>query len=141
MAKNDIRFVIATDFTRVVAFDLTAEERLDVSMTELYKAYAFFLPLAGYEKAIMYSEHPADVKASEKMGELFDLIRERNDLSKPAYIHALNVFLTRLLFCFYADDTGIFERNQLANAIQSYTKEDGSDVNQFFIDLFAVLNL
>jgi len=141
VAKNDIRFVIATDFTRVVAFDLTAEERLDVSMTELHKAYAFFLPLAGYEKAVMYSEHPADVKASEKMGELFDLIRERNDLSKPADIHALNVFLTRLLFCFYADDTGIFERNQLANAIQSYTKEDGSDVDQFFTDLFAVLNL
>ena len=141
VAKNDIRFVIITDFTRVVAFDLAAEERLDVSMSELHKNYAFFLPLAGYEKAVMYTEHPADVKASEKMGDLFDLIRERNDLSKPEDIHALNVFLTRLLFCFYADDTGIFERDQLTNAIQAYTKEDGSDVDQFFTDLFAVLNL
>ncbi len=141
VAKNDIRFVIVTDFTRVVAFDLAAEERLDVSMSELHKNYAFFLPLAGYEKAVMYTEHPADVKASEKMGDLFDLIRERNDLSKPEDIHALNVFLTRLLFCFYADDTGIFERDQLTNAIQAYTKEDGSDVDQLFTDLFAVLNL
>lgn len=139
--RNDIRFVIVTDFNRVVAFDLAAEERLDVSMTELHKNYAFFLPLAGYEKAVMYTEHPADVKASEKMGDLFDLIRERNDLSKPEDIHALNVFLTRLLFCFYADDTGIFERDQLTNAIQAYTKEDGSDVDQFFTNLFAVLNL
>lgn len=108
VARNDIRFVIVTDFVNLVAFDLTAEERLESPIEELDKQYAFFLPLAGYEKAVMYSEHPADVKASEKMGQLFDLIRERNDLSKPEDIHALNVFLTRLLFCFYAEDTGIF---------------------------------
>ncbi|UTV97935.1 class I SAM-dependent DNA methyltransferase [Marinomonas rhizomae] len=139
--KNDIRFVMVTDFKRLVALDLSAEERLDISLSELDKNYAFFLPLAGYEKAVMYSEHPADVKASEKMGQLFDLIRERNDLSKAEDIHALNVFLTRLLFCFYAEDTGIFEKNQLTTAIQSATKDDGSDVDQFFTDLFTVLNL
>lgn len=141
IAHNDIRFVIVTDFINLVAFDLKAEERLDTSIKELDKQYAFFLPLAGYEKAIMYSEHPADVKASEKMGQLFDLIRERNDLSTPEEIHALNIFLTRLLFCFYAEDTGIFQQGQMTAAIQSTTKEDGSDVAKFFVDLFAVLNL
>jgi hypothetical protein len=75
------------------------------------------------------------------MGRLFDLIRERNDLSKPEDIHALNVFLTRLLFCFYAEDTGIFEQGQMTSAIQSTTQEDGLDVDQFFTDLFIVLNL
>jgi hypothetical protein len=141
VARNDIRFVIVTDFKNLVAFDLKADERLETSLSELDKQYAFFLPLAGYEKAVMYSEHPADVKASEKMGQLFDLIRERNDLSKPEDIHALNVFLTRLLFCFYAEDTGIFEQGQMTSAIQSTTQDDGSDVDQFFTDLFTVLNL
>lgn len=141
VTRNDIRFVIATDFEDVVAYDLKAGERLDVPFDELALNYAFFLPLAGYEKAVMYSEHPADLKASEKMGQLFDLIRERNDLTKPEDIHALNVFLTRLLFCFYAEDTGIFDEGQLSYAIQSYTQEDGSDLDQFFTDLFAVLNL
>ena len=94
VTRNDIRFVIATDFKTLVAYDLKADERLEVTLDELAKEYGFFLPLAGYEKAIMYSEHPADLKASEKMGQLFDLIRERNDLSKPEDIHALNVFLT-----------------------------------------------
>ncbi len=141
VSRNDIRFVIVTDFKSLVAFDLKAEERLEATMDELDKQYAFFLPLAGYEKAVMYSEHPADVKASEKMGRLFDLIRERNDLSKPEDIHALNVFLTRLLFCFYAEDTGIFSQGQMTSAIQSTTQEDGTDVDQFFSDLFAVLNL
>ncbi|MGP9656008.1 class I SAM-dependent DNA methyltransferase [Halomonas sp. AOP35-4E-18] len=141
VSRNDIRFIIVTDFKSLVSFDLKAEERLETTMDEFDKQYAFFLPLAGYEKAVMYSEHPADVKASEKMGRLFDLIRERNDLSKPADIHALNVFLTRLLFCFYAEDTGIFEQGQMTSAIQSTTQEDGSDVDQFFTDLFIVLNL
>src|SRR5690554_1387601 len=127
IARNDIRFVIVTDFNDLVAYDTKAEERLNTSLSVLDKQYAFFLPLAGYEKAIMYSEHPADVKASEKMGQLFDLIRERNELSKPEDIHVLNVFLTRLLFCFYAEDTGIFEAGQMTSAIQSTTQDDGTD--------------
>jgi hypothetical protein len=68
VARNDIRFVIVTDFETLVAFDLKADERLETSLDELDQKYSFFLPLAGYEKAVMYSEHPADLKASEKMG-------------------------------------------------------------------------
>ncbi|NRP10370.1 MULTISPECIES: DNA methyltransferase [unclassified Marinobacterium] len=139
--SNDIRFIVVTDFDSLVAFDLKAEESLDTDINLLDKQYAFFLPLAGYEKAIMYSEHPADIKASEKMGQLFDLIRERNDLSKPEDIHALNVFLTRLLFCFYAEDTGIFEQDQMTKAIESTTSITGEDLDQFFTDLFKALNL
>lgn len=141
VARNDIRFVLVTDFKNLLAVDLKADERLDIEIQELDKNYAFFLPLAGYEKAVMYSEHPADLKASEKMGQLFDLIRERNELTNSEDIHALNVFLTRLLFCFYAEDTGIFEEGQFSYALESYTKEDGSDLDQFFYDLFTVLNL
>lgn len=142
IAANDIRFVVVTDFDSLVAFDLKADESLDTDIRLLDKQYAFFLPLiAGYEKAVMYSEHPADIKASEKMGQLFDLIRERNDLSKPEDIHALNVFLTRLLFCFYAEDTGIFEQDQMTKAIESTTSITGEDLDQFFTDLFAALNL
>ena len=141
VVRNDIRFVLVTDFKNLLAVDLKADERLDIEIQELDKNYAFFLPLAGYEKAVMYSEHPADLKASEKMGQLFDLIRERNELTNSEDIHALNVFLTRLLFCFYAEDTGIFEEGQFSYALESYTKEDGSDLDQFFYDLFTVLDL
>lgn len=141
IVRHDIRFVIVTDCETLVAFDLKAQERLITDLAELDKQYTFFLPLAGYEKAVMYSEHPADLKATEKMGQLFDLIRERNVLTKPEDIHALNVFLTRLLFCFYAEDTGIFGEKQLTSTLQACTRDDGSDVDQFFTDLFSVLNL
>lgn len=140
IAKNKIRFVLVTDYVRFLAWDTCSKERLDIELDELYSNYGFFLPLAGLEKAIISSENPADVKAAEKMGKLFDLIRVHNDLSKPEDIHALNVFLTRLLFCLFAEDTGIFEPAQFTSAIKSYTEEDGSDLDAFLYQLFTVLN-
>ena len=142
VSKNDIRFMFVTDFVDMVAYDATVQEHLPATPIEqLPKEYAFFLPLAGYEKAVMFSEHPADIKASENMGRLFDLIKQNNDLTKAEDIHALNVFLTRLLFCFYAEDTSLFKEGQFTSAIQSYTQKDGSDVDVFFSQLFTVLNL
>lgn len=140
VAKNKIRFVLMTNFVRFLAWDTLTQERLDIEFEELPRNYGFFLPLVGLEKAILNSENPADVKAAEKMGKLFDLIKERNDLSKAEDIHALNVFLTRLLFCFFAEDTGIFEKGQFTSAVKSYTSEDGSDLDQFLTYLFTVMN-
>lgn len=140
IAKHKIRFVLVTDFVRFLAWDILSKERLDIELDELHSNYGFFLPLVGLEKAIISSENPADVKAAEKMGKLFDLIRMHNDLSKPEDIHSLNVFLTRLLFCLFAEDTGIFESAQFTSAIKSYTAEDGSDLDTFLYQLFTVLN-
>ncbi|AQQ00050.1 SAM-dependent methyltransferase [Pseudoalteromonas aliena] len=139
--KNKIRFVIVTDFVRFLAWDTLSKERLDIELSELHSNYGFFLPLVGLEKFIIGSESPADVKAAEKMGKLFDIIRIHNDLNQPEDIHTLNVFLTRLLFCLFAEDTGIFkEPAQFTNAIKSYTAEDGSDLAAFLYELFSVLN-
>lgn len=135
-----IRFVIVTNFTELVAYDLKADERMETPFTELHQRYTFFLPLAGLEKSYTHAESVADVKAAEKMGRLFDLIRERNQISTTEEVHALNVFLTRLLFCFFAEDTGIFEKNQFTQAIKSTTREDGEDLAEFLSKLFAVLN-
>ncbi|MFM4978562.1 class I SAM-dependent DNA methyltransferase [Aeromonas caviae] len=138
--KHKYRFVILTDFVRFLAWDVLTEERLDTELGELFREYGFFLPLAGLEKAILSAENPADVKAAEKMGKLFDLIKSLNELSRPEDIHALNVFLTRLLFCLFAEDTGIFNQGQFTSAIKGFTEEDGSDLDQFLSDLFAVMN-
>ena len=135
-----IRFVIATNFEEVVAYDLKADERMETSFTELHQQYSFFLPMAGLEKSYTHSESVADVKAAEKMGRLFDLIRERNQIATAEEVHALNVFLTRLLFCFFAEDTGIFEKHQFTDAIKSTTREDGEDVAEFLRKFFSVLN-
>lgn len=141
IAQNKIRYVLTTDFERFLAWDTATNERLDIDFEVLHRNYSFFLPLVGLEKAILNSEKPADVKAAVKMGKLFDLIRVHNHLNTPEDIHALNVFLTRLLFCLFAEDTGIFpKKSQFTSAIKGMTSEDGSDLDQFLSDLFLVLN-
>lgn len=144
VATNKIRFVIVTDFDQLFAHDLKTNDRLDISLSELPNKFDFFLPWAGMEKAVYQGENPADVKAAEKMAKLFDLIKDDNfdesNKDDTEALHGLNVFLTRLLFCFFAEDTEIFKDNQFSNAIQSHTKDDGSDLSDYLNRLFLVLN-
>lgn len=144
VAREKIRFVIATDFNQFVAFDTRTKETLNIQYNDLGKHFDFFLYWAGIEKAVYKGENPADVKAAEKMGDLFDLIKADNFTDKnkddTQALHNLNVFLTRLLFCFFAEDTGIFKQNQFSGELESHTKVDGSDVAEYLNRLFEVLN-
>ena len=139
--QHKIRMVMVTDFNTVLINDTKYDETLDCDFTDLYKNYHFLLPLAGLERAREYSEHPADVQASEKMGRLFDHIRKLNEFNTADDLHALNIFLTRLLFCFYAEDTGIFKADQFYEVIDRTTNIDGSDVDGVLYELFEVLDL
>lgn len=138
---HKIRLLVVTDFQTLLAYDVKTDDTLDVEFVELDKDYAFFLPLVGLERAKDFSEHPADVKASEKMGRLFDFIKRYNEFDTKDDIHALNIFLTRLLFCFFAEDTGIFDKDSFCQTLQATTQADGSDTNTFLQDLFEVLDL
>jgi len=138
--KHDQRFVIVTDYETFLAIDTKTQDKLDIELKALPKHYDFFLPWAGMEKAQHQNENPADVKAAEKMARLFDEIRKNNPDNSPEFIHGLNVFLSRLLFCFFAEDTNIFEDAQFTNAIASHTQTDGSDLNTYLDKLFEVLN-
>jgi hypothetical protein len=144
VTRDKIRFVIATDFNQFVALDTRTHDTLDIEFNELGKNFDFFLPWAGMEKAIYQGENPADVKAAEKMAKLFDLIKADNfseeNRDDTAALHNLNVFLTSLLFCFFAEDTGIFTQNQFSEELESHTKLDGSDVDSYLNRLFDVLN-
>ena len=134
------RFVIATDFKRFMAIDTKTKDSLDTAFAELPTHYAFFLPWAGMEKSTVQIENPADVKAAERMAKLFDEIKRDNPDFTLEYVHGLNVFLTRLLFCFFAEDTEIFPKGAFTQAIDSYTQNDGSDLADFLTRLFSVLN-
>ena len=142
LENNKIRFILVTDFQSVMAYDRKVDDSTEFPFEEFPINYEFFLPMTGlYEKAIVYAEHPADTKACEKMGRLYDSIRTINHYERDE-LHTLNVFLTRLLFCFFAEDTGIFPiEHQMTTALQSNTQADGSDVADFFAQLFTVLDL
>lgn len=138
--KQDPRFVIVTNFDTFLAIDTKTNDSLDIDFAALPTHFDFFLPWAGMEKAQHQNENPADVKAAEKMAKLFDEIKKDNPDNAPEFIHGLNVFLSRLLFCFFAEDTGIFKLSQFTNAIASHTQADGSDLNDYLNKLFEVLN-
>lgn len=139
--KHDQRFIIVTDFDSLLAIDTKTNETLDIKLQELSNHYDFFLPWSGIEKAQHHDENPADVKAAEKMAKLFDEIKKDNPDSRPEFIHGLNVFLSRILFCFFAEDTNIFTGNQFINALDSHTNSDGSDLTVWFDEFFQVLNI
>jgi len=134
------RFIVVTDFKRLLAIDTKTKDTLDTPLNELAVHYAFFLPWAGMEKSAVQVENPADVKAAERMAKLFDEIKRDNPTFTKEYVHGLNVFLTRLLFCFFAEDTGIFPQGVFHQTLKAYTQADGSDLDEFLNRLFAVLN-
>lgn len=138
--KHQPRFIIAINQTHLLAIDTKTEDTLDVALAELNKKFDFFLPWAGLEKAQAQSENPADVKAAEKMAKLFDLLRDNNPAKTKQEIHVQNVFLSRILFCYFAEDTGIFEPKLFTNHIASHTTEDGSDLDDYLGKVFDVMN-
>lgn len=140
IAVNKPRFLIATDFKTVAAFDTKRKDTVEFPIADLHEHYTFFLPLAGMEKSTVHAEAEADVKAAENMAKLYDLIRADNPPKTRDERHALNVFLTRLLFCYFAEDTGIFPDKSFTSTVESYTQPDGSDLDGFLQQLFLILN-
>jgi len=138
--KHDPRFVIVTDYKNLLAVDTKTKDTLDIEILDIAKHFDFFLPLAGMEKAQHQNENPADVRAAEKMAKLYDDIKKNNPIKTLAEVHNLNVFLSRLLFCFFAEDTGILDKGQFTLGVGSHTQQDGSDLNSYLDHLFEVMN-
>lgn len=136
------RFVIVTDYSELLAVDTKTGENLMIPIQDIDQHFTFFLPWAGMEKAQYVSEAHADVKAAERMGKLFDELLAANPglMDGTHGRHGLNVFFARLLFCFFAEDTGIFTEGQFTNAVGSHTQPDGSDVDDFLTSLFTALD-
>lgn len=142
-ATHNERFVVVTDYKCLMAKDMLYDRGIDIAFDELtdYENYKFFFPWCGHEIIEQMVENPADVKAATQMGHLFEAIRKDNEDNTELTEEALNVFLTRLLFCLFADNTHIFVENQFRNALQLHTSEDGSSVQSFLSGLFEVLDI
>lgn len=142
--KHKPRFAIATDYKTVVAKDLKLGKNLDIAITELPNYFDFFLPLAGSEVYNSSNDNEADRNASYKMATLYDLLIEENPqvYTSKESVHRLNIFLSRLLFCFFAKDTEIFEEDSIfTNTLVQHTTNDGSDTHEFLNQLFERLNV
>lgn len=133
--------IAVSDGKSILAYDLKEKETYENRLDRLYCDFAFFYPLMGVMKVHYVDENPADLKAAEKLAKLHDELRAYNDFNSNSDLHDLNIFITRLLFCFFAEDTGIFEEGLFTDSIRRFTKPDGSDVSEYLDESFNVMNL
>ena len=141
IAKHLPKLYVVSDGKRVVAVDPKINDEYNNTVDALWRDFEFLTPLAGIEKVQHVAEAEADVKSAELMAKLFDDIRRYNDIRNPDTVHALNVFMSRLLFCFFAEDTGLFPgENLFTDTLRNHTKEDGSDLSEFIDRAFLIMS-
>ena len=140
IAKKEPRLYVVSDGVSVVAYDPKEDDTYENEIALLWKDFEFFKPLAGIEKFRNIEEQEADVRSAEVMAKIYDDIRRYNDVRDKEQMHNLNIFMSRLLFCYFAEDTGLFpEPNMFTNAIKSGTKADGSDLAEFIEGIFDIM--
>ncbi len=139
--KHNPRFIVVTDYETVVAVDVKLKVNKRFSFAELPLQADFFLPLSGAEIYKVSTNNKADRDAAYQLGRLYEILVNDNPDWLANGSHHLNLFLSRLLFCFFAEDTGIFEVESIfTETLVNNTKDDGSDVAEFLNTLFKKLN-
>ena len=135
------KIIAVSDGKSILAYDLREKDTYENQLERLPSDFAFFYPLMDVERVHYVEESPADIKAAEKLAKLHDELRSYNEFRSDDDLHDLNIFISRLLFCFFAEDTGIFEENLFTSSIQRYTKEDGSDLTDYLSHTFNIMDV
>lgn len=129
------KYILVSDFDKIKLFNLDEGTEHEFHVSELYKNVKLFGFIAGYQKRTFQEEDPVNIKAAELMGKLHD------QLEAFGYEgHQLEVYLVRLLFILFADDTSIFEKDTWKEFVEQKTNEDGSDLGALMAQFFQVLN-
>ncbi len=129
------KYVLVSDFARFRLYNLEEDSHLEFELKDLYKNVKEFGFIAGYLKHVFKEQDPVNIQAAELMGRLHDRLKAVGYTGHP-----LELYLVRLLFCLFAEDTSIFERDQFRDYLESKTREDGSDLAHHLSTLFYVLN-
>ena len=130
------RYILVSDFQSFALHDLDEGKSISFALSDLPAHIEKFGFILGVQRRIFRDQDPVNVKASASMGRLHDALRESGYGG-----HDLQVFLVRVVFCLFADDTGIFEpRDVFGELLETRTREDGSDLGLWLMRLFQVLN-
>jgi type II restriction/modification system DNA methylase subunit YeeA len=129
------QYILVSDFERFRLYDLEENSTVEFNLNELANHVKLFGFMIGYQKKVYKEQDPANIKAAEKMGKIHDRLKEIGYVGHP-----LEVYLVRLLFCLFAEDTTIFEKQIFQDYIEQRTNIDGSDLAPRLQELFQVLN-
>ncbi|MGQ7366740.1 DNA methyltransferase [Streptococcus suis] len=140
--KSQPRYIIVTNFVDFAAKDTKTFDTLQIPFKDLPTYADFFLAWNGVEKVDYAKENPADIKAAERFTRLYDELKKINHFDDRSQEEKeFNLFLIRLLFLLFAEDTEIMKKGIFTNAIKIRSREDGSDLNALFNQIFASLDI
>ncbi|MEB8475158.1 type IIL restriction-modification enzyme MmeI, partial [Acidithiobacillus ferriphilus] len=143
-------YVLVSDFARLRLIALETDEQWEFPLSDLHKHIRLFgftvsyqrqhIRLSGliaaYQSQAIRPQDPVNIHAAERMGRLHDQLK-----SSGYTDHPLEVLLVRLLFCLFADDTGLFQPAQAFREwVEQETQEDGRDLGPKLTELFQILN-
>ena len=129
------KYILICDFENFRLYDLEENKTVEFKLNDLANNVQHFGYILGYQKKIYKEQDPANIKAAELMGKLHDRLKEIGYSGHP-----LEVYLVRILFIMFAEDTTIFNKQQFQDFIEQRTNEDGSDLASKLQELFQVLN-
>lgn len=130
------KYILVCDFQRFRLEDVDNSKVYEFTLDELYKKVNLFGFIAGYSSKVELKEQdPVNLKAAEAMAKLHDKLKEIGYDG-----HNLELYLVRLLFCLFADDTTIFNKNIFYDYIRTHSSEDGANLASVINEVFEILN-
>ncbi|MDH0373367.1 lactate dehydrogenase [Comamonas aquatica] len=141
--KAKAKFVLATDGKDFEAKDLISDELVACAFEDFPNHFGLFLPLAGISTVKEIKDNPIDVRATGRLNKLYvELLRENPDWAKADRRADMNHFMARLIFCFFAEDTGIFNTSGLfSRTIEQMSDRDGSNTHEVLEVVFKAMNI
>ncbi len=141
-AKAKAKFILATDGTDFEAEDLASGETVACAFKDFPDHFGFFLPLAGITTVRQISENAFDIRATSRLNRLYvELLKDNPDWGKAERRHDMNHFMARLIFCFFAEDTGIFHPSYpFTGTVEKMSDRDSSNTHEVIGELFRAMN-
>ncbi len=141
--KGKAKFILATDGQTLEAEDLTAGETIACDYPDFPDHFGFFLPLAGISTIKEIKDNPIDVRATGRLNKLYvELLRENPDWARAERRGDMNHFMARLIFCFFAEDTDIFNGEALfTRTVEQMTDRDAGNTHEVLSEVFRAMNV
>jgi len=141
-ARAKAKFILATDGVDFEAEDLGSGETVACAFRDFPDHFGFFLPLAGISTVRQISENAFDIRATSRLNRLYtELLKDNPEWGTAERRHDMNHFMARLIFCFFAEDTGIFDgKGKFTETVAQMSAADASNTHEVIRTLFLAMN-
>ncbi|MBX9894052.1 MAG: lactate dehydrogenase [Nitrosomonas sp.] len=141
-SRQKAKFILATDGQEFQAEDITSGETVVCTYQDFPDHFGFFLPLAGISTVKQISENAFDIRATSRLNRLYvELLKDNPDWGSAHHRPDMNHFMARLIFCFFAEDTDIFNGTGLfTDTIAQMSAKDSSNTHEVIGEIFRAMN-